>query len=236
VIVSHSRKFVFLKSTKVAGSTVQSILALICGPRDIITQSSRDREIPELQSVVAGNYRVPFTWAPKIVLGSVLNGHGLPRFREHETAKRVHKLMPARLWNSYTKIVVMRNPFDRMVSWYFWDKKSGAASGRPFKEYLLEKQKLITSFRRQTHVDAEEIVDVYIRFENLENDLIELGERLGIDALAPGLANSLRLKGGHRPLGATTTDMFADFPEGVELISKLCAPEIQKFQYGVGHG
>lgn len=213
---------------------MESLLAMSCGPEDIITPfCSHQREIPELSSVKSGTHRVPFVWASGHIIGGFLTGGGRLHFRRHDSAARVKKLMPDELWNRYTKVVVMRNPFDRIVSWYFWDRKEGAKSGRTFKDYVLRHQKRITSFRDQTQVNGKEIADVYLRFEDLDNDIRTLYMRLGIGGLDESLLSSLRLKSGHRPAYAQPETMFADFPEGVELISNLCADEISRFNYSL---
>lgn len=234
MIISHLNEFVFLKSSKVAGTTVESILSLNCGPEDIITPFCKHQlAIPELQNVTLASHRVPFEWAPGLVIGGLITGQGRLHFRKHDSAKRVSKLMPDHLWNRYTKVVVMRNPFDRIISWYFWDRKEGAKSGRTFKDYVLRNRDKITSFRDQTEVNGLEIAVVYLRFENLDEDIRALYRRLGISHLNETLLGSLRIKSGHRPAYAKPANMFADFPDGVELINKLCAKEISAFNYSI---
>ena len=48
MIVSHEHKFIFLKTIKTAGTSIEAALAQICGPDDIITPyreaSEKDRK------------------------------------------------------------------------------------------------------------------------------------------------------------------------------------------------
>jgi len=231
MLISHTNKFIFFKATKVAGTTVESVLALHCGPGDIVTPEDRySAEVPELSEVrVNGN--IPFRWAPWEVATGVFTRAKWPSFAAHDTAKRVKKYLPAELWNTYTKVSVIRNPFDRIISWYYWDQKRGAATGKPFQEYVCEKPARITSYRRQTEIDGNEVVDFYIRFEDLKNDYEALIGRLGLSTSHANLFDRLNLKAGVRPPGRHSREMFKDFPEGVSLIEELCSADLERFGY-----
>ena len=49
MIISHKWKFIFIKTQKCAGSSVERALAPVCGPRDILTKVSS----PEMDGVRA---------------------------------------------------------------------------------------------------------------------------------------------------------------------------------------
>jgi hypothetical protein len=44
VIVSHRHRFIFIKTTKTAGTSVEMFLRQFCGPDDIVTSLRRDEE------------------------------------------------------------------------------------------------------------------------------------------------------------------------------------------------
>jgi hypothetical protein len=40
MIISHERKFIFLKTKKTAGTAIEAALSELCGPLDVITASN----------------------------------------------------------------------------------------------------------------------------------------------------------------------------------------------------
>jgi len=230
VLISREHRFIFLKPTKVAGTTVESILALHCGPGDIVTAAPRYQKIEAFSSVVPDS-RIPLRWFRGRAIRTALREKTWPSFVEHATAKQVQEYVPERIWNSYKKLSVVRNPFDRIISWYFWDRKSGASTGKKFEDFVLENPKLISSFRRQTHLHGVDIIDFYFRFESLAEDYEKL-----ISSMESGVSYSsyfgiFHLKKRDRPEGSTPREMFRNFPEGIRLVEKLCAKELERFSY-----
>ncbi|MCW1929834.1 MAG: sulfotransferase family protein [Candidatus Kerfeldbacteria bacterium] len=104
MIISHSRKFIFIKPRKVAGTSVEVALAQYCGEEDIITENVLLNEIDE---TTARDFR--------------RNDTG---FFNHMRSKRIKKQVGEKIWNSYYKISIVRNPWDMLVSRYFWNKKN----------------------------------------------------------------------------------------------------------------
>ncbi len=231
MLASFSRQFIFLKPTKVAGSTVEGLLALHCHGKDVIVPASMYQDEPVLRSVTPQNWTVPFLRAPQRQLLSMVGRAQRLEFHEHSTAKFAQKYLPEWLWRSSLKVTVTRNPFDRIVSWYFWDKKCGAPVGRTFQEYVLRYPRRLTSVKRQTHIDGEEVIDFYLRFDSLKTDFSLLEKRLDLENSYVDLLDSLRLKAGSRPEESSPQRMFDGFNEGIELVQSLCAEEIEAFGY-----
>ncbi len=231
MLVSLTGRFIFLKPTKVAGSTVEGLLALHCRGKDVIVPSLMYQDEPTLRGVTPQNWTVPFLRAPQRQLFSMVGRGQKLEFHEHTTAKFVRKYLPERLWRNSLKVSVTRNPFDRIVSWYFWDKNCGAPAGRTFQDYVLRYPKRLTSCKRQTHIDGEEIVDFYLRFDSLKEDFALLEKRLNLQESYAHLFDSVRLKAGSRPEESSPQRMFDGFHEGIELVQSLCAEEIEAFGY-----
>ena len=127
MIISHKHKFIFFKTRKTAGSSIQVALAEQCGKDDIIT----------------GQYR----------LGVDDNSHtaGLnldkfPGKNPHTPLKQVKEFLDLKTWNSYFKFAFIRNPFDIVVSRYYWEMsrinnpnisiKNEDASPKDFREWV----------------------------------------------------------------------------------------------------
>ena len=84
MIVSHEHKFIFLKTIKTAGTSIEAALAQICGPDDIITPyreaSEKDRKGRGPQ-----NFRFQHPLVPKAPLWR--RGGGGPGRRRNATRR-----------------------------------------------------------------------------------------------------------------------------------------------------
>jgi len=103
MIISHTHQFIFTKPRKVAGSSVQVALAQQCGADDIITPVLLDKSIDAEQiNDYARNYQGYFN---------------------HLRPFRIRQKIGRTLWNEYFKFTIVRNPWDMLVSRYFWSKQ-----------------------------------------------------------------------------------------------------------------
>lgn len=126
MIVSHSKKFIFTKPRKVAGTSIEVALSQFCGPDDIITPNvSSDAIDQDSYTDYARNY---------------------DGFFNHMRPARIQAKIGSRVWNEYLVFSIVRNPWDMLVSRYFWNKK-GATPQKTIREVLAEIQ------QHPTHVD-----------------------------------------------------------------------------------
>lgn len=127
MIVSHKHKFIFLKTTKTAGSSFEIALSKYCGPDDIITpQNPREEEAKrELGHYSAQNYQksqVEYTLSERFKLFAT--GTQAQKFYNHMTATDVRANVPLGVWEDYLKVAIVRNPFDYAVSRFFWNTRT----------------------------------------------------------------------------------------------------------------
>lgn len=94
MIISHSRKFVFIHVPKTAGTTLSTVLENLTTYKDIEIGSS------ELGSAYQIAYRKKFG------------------INKHSTAAQVKKLMGDEDFYRYFSFAFVRNPFDRLSSLY----------------------------------------------------------------------------------------------------------------------
>ena len=105
MIVSNSKKFIFLKTRKTAGSSIQVALStLLDSSQDIITGSNMKDNILNESSSAGWNMENFFTNHP------------------HPPIDKVKKWSRDK-WKDYFKFAFIRNPFDIVISRYFWDVK-----------------------------------------------------------------------------------------------------------------
>lgn len=141
MIISHQHKFIFIKTHKTAGSSMEMALGPLCGPQDIITpmESNAQSEIPRNfhEDNVLGHLYSRSRLARKCLhRHSPLLGAW---YYEHMPATRVRELIGEEVWNSYHKFCFERNPWDKVVSYYNW-KKFGQNKPMPsFKTWVMQK-------------------------------------------------------------------------------------------------
>ena len=107
MIISHKHKFIFFKSRKTAGSSVQVALAKYCGDEDIITGQYRDGIDDDSHST---GYN----------MDKFYTTHPHPEISQ--TKAYLDNINP-KIWNEYFKFGFVRNPYEIAVSRYFWEKR-----------------------------------------------------------------------------------------------------------------
>ena len=228
MILSHKHRFIFIKTNKTAGTSVEIGLSKFCGPQDVITPITPNDEAKraELGYPGAQNYHArlsqysPLQWAELLFMGR--KGK---RFYNHMPAIEVRDRVPAEVWNSYTKFCIERNPWDRVVSHYFWRNRT---EPRPSLDSFLDKGKHLRLHRRGRRlytIDGKLAVDRVIRFENLADELEQLRQDLGL----PDPIDLPRAKSGHRSDKRHYRDMLT--PEQRDRIAREFAFEIDTFGY-----
>jgi hypothetical protein len=179
MILSHRHKFIFLKTSKTAGTSIEIALSQICGEKDVITPIAKEDE--ELRQSLG--YRPPQNYLPEMSRLRQKPNRQLAKqegFFNHIPGHRVRSLVNAEVWNSYFKFCVARNPWDRVISQYYWRHQQ---EPRPDMTAFIQGPQVQTLMRKgypiYTHND-EVLVDHICRFENLEQEMRLLSERLNL--------------------------------------------------------
>ena len=82
------------------------------------------------------------------------------KFHNHISAQRAKELLGEKIWNSYTKISVIRNPYDRLVSSYFWNKAINTKNEFPsFEQFILNHPNRIIDNDLLYKIDGNNIID-----------------------------------------------------------------------------
>jgi hypothetical protein len=159
VLVSHKYKFIYIKNVKVAGSSVESFFGIFCqNPEKIYNYDDKI-----MQSI--DDYGI---------IGSRVGGvQEKDIWKNHINATEIKTRLGNDLFSEYFKFAVIRNPYDVIVSKYYWDK-----STLPFKEYA--KSQIINNLDRCS-IDGKSVCDYYIRYENLLEDIVNVCKLLNID-------------------------------------------------------
>jgi hypothetical protein len=155
MVISHEYKMIFIKTKKVAGTSLEVFLSNVCGDMDIFTPI-----IPEY-----GKHRA----------------RNCDGFCNHISAMDVRQKIGAAIWNNYYKFTIERNPWDKVVSYYFM-KKMRQNNGLEFDGYLkLNDWPLNYQYYCDlTHDRPKILVDRVLYYESLNSELCSVFERLGI--------------------------------------------------------
>ena len=120
MIISHKHKFIFFKSLKVAGSSIGHAFSQACDKGDLITGGMTER-IDELGFVEKNNL-------------DYNTGHY--RFHSHTYPELLYKRTRS-AWDDYYKISSVRNPWDLLVSYYWWGIREENKQIRNRKDFLI---------------------------------------------------------------------------------------------------
>lgn len=184
MIISHKYKYIFIKLNKTAGTSIEIALSKFCGPDDIITPISPEDELTrnEFGGIGPQNYKKPLFKFTKGEVKDFLLGNGRPDlFHKHISAKKVKSIVNNETWETYFKFCVERNPWDRVVSAYFW-KTRNIENPPSFSELIRSKRIYILKKRGYENytLDGSIIVDRILKFENLQMELNNVAQKLGI--------------------------------------------------------
>lgn len=238
MIISHSKQFIFFKTRKVGGTSFEIALSRYCGRGDIIAPISEEDEAvrQELGYPGAQNYLQPYSIWPSRLLRSLRAPSRkqiktLKHIYNHKSAAELRKIMPDNQRQSYFKFSIVRNPFDRMVSQYYWvsaDKKFGSMDN-----FVKRSPRYLTNNRNVTHINDKSVMDFFIRYEDFEHDLNELEQHIKIDGLWDTFKN-LKAKSVSRPKrGASVEEIFSQSPEARDIIAEVCREDIESFGYKI---
>lgn len=187
MIVSHRHRFIFLKTNKTAGTSVEIGLSRFCDhPEDIVTHLSPEEESlrhemggysSRLYSAKWWQYN-PADWYRRLL-------HGEPKewFYNHIPARKLAKRLPSEVWNNYFRFCVERNPWDRVISQYFWRYRNLSEADRPSIDTFLESSHVRSLKRKGYHlytIRDQLQVDRICRYENLEEDLESVRQHLAL--------------------------------------------------------
>lgn len=184
MIVSHKYKFIFIKTAKTAGTSTEIALSRYCGADDIITpfMESEDEELRKLWGGRASQNYLPRLrdHSLKTLIQWVRTGERKPLLQSHSSAQEIKTHVGPLVWDTYFKFCFERNPWDRVISHYYYKRKS---------EFRPTLAKYVDSgrFRRLKRAGIElytingvVVVDKICRFENLAADLDVVRRQLGI--------------------------------------------------------
>lgn len=211
MIASHSHRFIFLKTRKTAGTSVEIALSKVCGPDDVITEISPEDEA--LRRAAGGRGPQNFESPP------------LPRKAyNHMGAKATRELVGEEAWADYFTFAIERNPWDAVVSLYFWKYKD-LPELPDFETYVNEIWiEQLSNNRRLYRIRGKMALDRVLRYEHLDDELADVWKQLDL----PGTPDLPRAKGNARPAGHYR-ELYTDASR--QRVATVFADTIEAFGY-----
>lgn len=181
MIISHRHRFIFIKTEKTAGTSLEIALSKYCGPDDVITPfwDEDEDERRRLGFRTAQNYRVPIRHYSKFDLMRAVYFRSPLEFNTHSGADFIRRHIDPGTWSSYFKFCFERNPWDKAVSWYYWTVRN--KEPRPIGEFVQSGlANNIKGFDLYTSRSLIAVDRVYL-YEELEAAVVDLCERFGFE-------------------------------------------------------
>lgn len=205
MIISHKHKFVFIKTPKAAGTSIQVALAKHCGPSDIVTTIR--------------------PWEPELGEYTPRNNEGL---YSHFSIADVLDRFPQT--GGYFKFSFERNPWDKMVSdfWFRANIQEGQDAGALrtlFAEYANGPDIIGPSHSLYT-VSDKIAVDFMGQYSTLQDDYDHICATIGISA-----EPLPRLKAKFRRQPFHYSYYYGDTTALVKYVARLFRWEIEQFGY-----
>jgi len=202
MIISHTHKFIFIKSLKTAGTSIEAALSNECSGNDVVIPindfgHNRDAD-------------------GRFIHRSMNADDFYRKISQHVDASTIKARERAETWNDYFKFSIARNPWDRALSYFFWDRRKDPSLkprkrfyhhfGVPFNEFEVVKKQFSRFIQSGTlenndrfySIDNDLCVDYVIRYENLEDNFKEVCKLIGIPIMSlPRLKAGIRKESRH---------------------------------------
>jgi len=214
MIISPGRRYIFVHIPKTGGTSLAMALEQKAMKDDILIGDTpkAKRRLKRLKNLTTSG-----------------------RLWKHSTLSDIDGLVAADRLASYFVFTIVRNPWDRLVSYYHWLRTQsfdhpavGIAKSKNFAAFLADDQ-IAASFSENPYMSyvcdvmGRNHADLFMRLERFEHDFERLKTRLNLNLATPERVNMSPRARDWRPY---YTDQSA------ALVGEMCAADIARFEYG----
>ena len=226
MLVSHRHKFIYTKTVKTGGSSVESYFERFCFPENEYVIHRGGKEYISDTGIVGyrGVKRRPINC----------------KYWNHMPAKKIRRKLGKDIWDEYFKFCVLRNPFNKVISaFYFYkhlnsiniDLNNMEKERMEFENWLSDTSHLpidreAYTLRSIGGIDRNICVDDVIRYESMKIDLERICNRLDIpwdETMLP------YLKSGITPKNIKPEIIFTD--KSRKIVETAFKYELDYFRY-----
>jgi hypothetical protein len=226
MIISHKHKFIFIKTRKTAGTSIEIALSQFCGPEDIITKISPNDELirknlgypgPQNFKQTTSYFDIKY-WLRLLKVIKLKPGEG-----QHSPASFIKTYIGDNIWDQYFKFSFERNPFDKAISYYYWDTRE-MSSPPEINSFIRNMRRAELSNWKQYSLNNQVAINYLGKYETLKEDLSAIQKKIGLpDFSLPNAKSSMRKNRQHYSQILN--------PQSRKHIEKICANEIEFFKY-----
>ena len=222
MLVSHRKRFIYTKTVKTAGTSVESYFEPYCMPEGEWEFSNAREEYVSPTGIIG--YR-----------GDDKDARKSAKWWNHMSAAAIRNQLGASVFDGYFKFCVIRNPFDKVVSAFHF---FSAQSGQHASLLTLDRDSLKQQFelwvsngklaidRNKYLIDNVISVDYFIRYESLHAGIEHVCNVLGIPFEPEKIP---RLKSGIRAGAFSVADYYT--PRSIEIVATAYEFELDHFGY-----
>ena len=200
MVILHKYQLIFIKTMKTAGTSVEVFLSNFCDDDDVLTPIH-----------------------PSVEPHFPMNFEG---FKNHMAASDLRGKISERIWNSYLKICIERNPWDKTLSHYYMlNYRSGGklTLDRYFASGIFCQNYPIYTSRKDIN---KIIVDKVIYYEQLSSRLHSVFKKVGIPFYG---SLGVRAKSNYRKDRRHYRDVLS--PQQSNIIGRIFSHEIKLHNY-----
>jgi hypothetical protein len=238
MIVSYLHNFIFIKTKKTAGSSMETALATHAGPDDIVTPMGQKEEVERVK-LYPNAYPRNFSTDKaaelrylealkteklreiKFALHAANNASGV-RTQRHDRARHILKATGEEFWNKAYKFTIERHPYEKAVS-LAWFERGRTQAFEDALDSVLSKDR----YRNYEHytLDGVVAVDFIVRYEHMDEDLQKVEERLGLPIVSLLPRSNSRQRKDRRPAREVLTDIQK------RIVQDTCREEFELMGY-----
>lgn len=208
MLISHSKKFIFIHIYKVAGTSISRALSKYC---DYSAQSKNPiKHVKQRLGIIPDIY--------------------IHDFPGHITARGLKDQIPENIFSKYFKFAFVRNPWDWQVSLYHFalqvkdhhqhELTKSFGSFEKFLDWRVNEDLHLQS-EFVTNENGEIIMDFIGKMENINDDFSEICTAINLPHLKLPHTNKSKRR--------TSKEYYTQYTSG--LIEKHFAPDIELFGY-----
>ena len=206
MLISHRKKFIYIKTIKTASTSVEIYFEPWAMPENTVKDPVAN---------ITGEYITP---------AGIVARRGRNRansvWHSHKKGRSIKSQVGDEIWNSYFKFCVIRNPYDRAVSRFYYQNLREEGIDLSLKSRA-ELQAMFTDFVTNTHdsdsriwtINGTPCVDKVIRYDQLAHGMQEVCNTLDIPWDPSQLGD---FKSGVRPANVYTQLYTAEARAAVE--------------------
>lgn len=184
MIISHKHRFIFIKSKKTAGTSIEMALCAICGDEDVITAMNPEDESLRFEKTGrnAQNTRIPLAKYSLKDWGRFLLKGKRAHFYNHMTAREVKRYIGSAVWNNYYTFCFDRDPVTKAISHFKWRGKK--VHFESFEAYLSSVDiNMIKGDVYYADAAGNSLVDEVFKMEDIPGAFVKIKAEIGSDEL-----------------------------------------------------